>query len=220
MGAIPARFAHLGPAARAVGECHAGRAAAAGRGSGPGGPGAGCPELRKVAFVSAPRSDVSSHDLRQRVAAGQSIDGLAPPGVAALIRPAGFTGQPQQKQACQAIGPGRLCCMIGAVDGLYFFLLLFLAAFLLLFLAAFLAVFLAAFLAAFLPVFLAAFLATFLLDFLAASALRLAALAPALRMGSRRVDDHRSLAGARRHMGSSAVVRKFAGPSVMSSSRS
>jgi len=45
---------------------------------------------RKVAFVAAPRMDLSSHDLRQRVAAGQPIDGLAPPGVVALIQARGL----------------------------------------------------------------------------------------------------------------------------------
>jgi nicotinate-nucleotide adenylyltransferase len=44
----------------------------------------------KVAFVSAPRSALSSHDLRQRVAGGKSIDGMTPPGVAALIEARGL----------------------------------------------------------------------------------------------------------------------------------
>jgi len=45
---------------------------------------------RKVAFVAAPRMALSSHDLRQRVADGQPIDGLTPPGVAALIEARGL----------------------------------------------------------------------------------------------------------------------------------
>ena len=44
----------------------------------------------KVAFVSAPRIALSSHDVRQRVADGQSIDGLAPPAVVALIEARGL----------------------------------------------------------------------------------------------------------------------------------
>ena len=40
----------------------------------------------RVAFVSAPPQDISSHAIRQRVAAGQPIDGLVPSGVADLIR--------------------------------------------------------------------------------------------------------------------------------------
>ena len=44
----------------------------------------------KVAFVSAPRVALSSHDVRQRVADGQSIDGLTPPAVVALIQARGL----------------------------------------------------------------------------------------------------------------------------------
>jgi nicotinate-nucleotide adenylyltransferase len=45
---------------------------------------------RRVAFVAAPRVALSSHDLRQRVADGQPLDGLTPPGVAALIETRGL----------------------------------------------------------------------------------------------------------------------------------
>jgi nicotinate-nucleotide adenylyltransferase len=45
---------------------------------------------KKVAFVSAPRLAVSSHDLRRRVAAGQRIDDQVPAGVAALIQDRGL----------------------------------------------------------------------------------------------------------------------------------
>jgi nicotinate-nucleotide adenylyltransferase len=45
---------------------------------------------RKVAFVQAPRIDLSSHDVRQRVMDGRSIAGLTPPGVAALIQARGL----------------------------------------------------------------------------------------------------------------------------------
>jgi len=44
----------------------------------------------KVAFVTAPRMALASHDLRQRVAEGLSIEGLTPPGVAALIQARGL----------------------------------------------------------------------------------------------------------------------------------
>ena len=40
----------------------------------------------RVAFVSAPPQNISSHEVRQRVAAGQPIDGLVAAGVADLIR--------------------------------------------------------------------------------------------------------------------------------------
>jgi nicotinate-nucleotide adenylyltransferase len=39
----------------------------------------------KVMLVAAPHVDISSHELRRRVAAGQSIAGLTPPAVAVLI---------------------------------------------------------------------------------------------------------------------------------------
>jgi nicotinate-nucleotide adenylyltransferase len=45
---------------------------------------------QKVAFVLAPRLAIASHDIRQRVAAGQPIDGLTPPKVAALIQVRGL----------------------------------------------------------------------------------------------------------------------------------
>ena len=47
----------------------------------------------RVAFVSAPRLEVSSHDIRRRVADGQAIDGLVSPGVAAIIRVRGLYQQ-------------------------------------------------------------------------------------------------------------------------------
>ncbi len=40
----------------------------------------------RVAFVSAPRLDVSSRAIRQRVAAGQPVDSMVPPAVAAIIQ--------------------------------------------------------------------------------------------------------------------------------------
>jgi nicotinate-nucleotide adenylyltransferase len=40
----------------------------------------------KVEFVSAPPVDVSSHQIRQRVADGAPIDGLVPLGVAEIVR--------------------------------------------------------------------------------------------------------------------------------------
>lgn len=52
-------------------------------------PGLACPappEGFPVTRVGIPRLDVSSSDLRARVAEGRPIDGLVPPGVAALIR--------------------------------------------------------------------------------------------------------------------------------------
>jgi nicotinate-nucleotide adenylyltransferase len=52
-------------------------------------PGLACPpppEGFPVTRVEIPRLDVSSSDLRVRVADGRPIDGLVPPGVAALIR--------------------------------------------------------------------------------------------------------------------------------------
>ena len=48
----------------------------------------------KVAFVSAPRLAVSSHDIRRRVAEGRPIDGLTPAGVAALIQARGLYVHP------------------------------------------------------------------------------------------------------------------------------
>lgn len=44
----------------------------------------------RVAYVSAPRQAISSHDIRRRVAHGRSIDGLVPSGVAALIQARGL----------------------------------------------------------------------------------------------------------------------------------
>ena len=44
----------------------------------------------RVEFVSAPRQALSSHDIRRRVAEGRPIDGLVPPGVAALIQTRGL----------------------------------------------------------------------------------------------------------------------------------
>ncbi len=49
---------------------------------------------KQVAFVSAPRLAVSSHDLRRRVAEGRPIDGQVPPGVAALIQARGLYRNP------------------------------------------------------------------------------------------------------------------------------
>ena len=47
----------------------------------------------RVAFVSAPRFDVSSHLIRQLVAAGKPIDRWVPPGVAAIIQARGLYQQ-------------------------------------------------------------------------------------------------------------------------------
>jgi nicotinate-nucleotide adenylyltransferase len=40
----------------------------------------------RAVHVRVPRLDVSSTDLRARLAAGRPIDGLVPPGVIAMIR--------------------------------------------------------------------------------------------------------------------------------------
>jgi nicotinate-nucleotide adenylyltransferase len=44
----------------------------------------------KVAFVTAARLEVSSHEIRRRVAEGRAIDGLVSPGVDAIIRARGL----------------------------------------------------------------------------------------------------------------------------------
>ncbi len=44
----------------------------------------------RLAFVSAPSQPIASHDIRRRVAAGLPIDGLVPPGVAAIIQARGL----------------------------------------------------------------------------------------------------------------------------------
>jgi len=44
----------------------------------------------RVAFVSAPRQAMSSHEIRQRVADGRPIDGLVSPAVAAIIQARGL----------------------------------------------------------------------------------------------------------------------------------
>ncbi len=48
----------------------------------------------KVARVPMPRLDVSSTDVRARVASGRPIDGLVPPAAAALIRARGLYNAP------------------------------------------------------------------------------------------------------------------------------
>lgn len=49
--------------------------------------------LDRVAFVSAPSFDVSSHSVRQRVAAGEAIHSLVPPGVGDIIQARGLYRQ-------------------------------------------------------------------------------------------------------------------------------
>lgn len=56
-------------------------------------PGLGAPPLPdgwSFASVEIPRLDISSSDLRARVAAGQPIDGLVPPAVVSVIRERGL----------------------------------------------------------------------------------------------------------------------------------
>jgi len=50
----------------------------------------------KVAFVSAPRVQVSSRQIRRRVARGEPIDGLLPPAVARIILERGLYRHPPQ----------------------------------------------------------------------------------------------------------------------------
>jgi nicotinate-nucleotide adenylyltransferase len=56
----------------------------------PGQPGAALPAGWDFARVAIPRLDVSSTDLRRRVAAGEPVDGLVPPAVRAVIERRGL----------------------------------------------------------------------------------------------------------------------------------
>jgi nicotinate-nucleotide adenylyltransferase len=61
-------------------------------------PGGAVPARPAIVLVDAPTAPVSSTDIRQRLAKGQSIDGLVPPAVAAYIERQGLYRSPDVKE--------------------------------------------------------------------------------------------------------------------------
>ncbi len=57
------------------------------------------PDAPAIFLVDAPTAPVSSTDVRQRVASGQSIDGLVPPAVASYIESHGLYRTPHSKES-------------------------------------------------------------------------------------------------------------------------